>query len=78
MADIIEIDAITGERIERSFTPEEIAQRELDIAEYNADQLLREQEEANKLAVKQSAITKLTALGLTEEEVLVLLGNAGV
>jgi hypothetical protein len=78
MADIIEIDAITGERIERSFTPEEIAQRELDIAEYNAAQLAREQEEANKLAAKQSALAKLTALGLTEEEVLALLGNAGV
>ena len=78
MADVIEINAITGERIERSFTPEEIAQRELDIAEYNATQLAREQEEANKLAAKQSAITKLTALGLTEEEVLALLGNARV
>lgn len=75
MANIIEIDAITGQVIERDFTEEELAQRELDAAEYAAAQAAREQEETNKLAAKQSAIAKLTALGLDENEIAAILGG---
>lgn len=75
MADIIEIFADTGIVIERDFTEEELAQRELDAAEYAAAQAAREQEETNKLAAKQSAIAKLTALGLDENEIAAILGG---
>jgi 2-hydroxychromene-2-carboxylate isomerase len=34
--------------------------------------------EQAKIASKESAIAKLASLGLTEDEVLALLGNAGV
>jgi hypothetical protein len=52
----------------RDATPEEIAQREADIAE--AERLKAEEEEwlTEQTAKRQSAINKLTALGLTEEE----------
>jgi len=33
MADVVEVDAETGERIERTFTPEEAAQRATDAEE---------------------------------------------
>lgn len=75
MADIIEIFADTGIVIERDFTEEELLQRELDAAEYAAAQAAREQEETNKLAAKQSAIAKLTALGLDENEIAAILGG---
>ena len=52
----------------RDATPEEIAQREADIAE--AARLKAEEEAwlAEQAAKRASAINKLTALGLTEEE----------
>ena len=50
-------------------TTEEIAQRELDIIQYEADKLAREEKIAQEKARKESAIAKLKALGLTEEEV---------
>jgi hypothetical protein len=44
------------------------------------ERLISEQESATaaKQAAVDSALAKLAALGLTEEEVLALLGNAGV
>jgi len=63
MNKITEVNCETGEIIERYETPEEIAIRE----ESN-----RQEEEA--LANRQSALAKLQALGLTEEEIQSLLG----
>ena len=60
---ITEINCETGEIIERDETPEEIAAREQAA-----------QQEAEALATRQSALAKLQALGLTEEEVQALLG----
>jgi DNA-binding transcriptional regulator YhcF (GntR family) len=60
---IIEVNCETGEIIERDETPEEIAIRE----ESN-------RQEAEALANRQSALAKLQALGLTEEEIQSLLG----
>lgn len=68
MADIVIINAATGERIEREFTPEERAQREKDIAEWEKRQVAEETERAAREAARASALTKLAALGLTEEE----------
>ena len=54
---------------ELELTAQEIAQREIDAIQAEQDRLARlAKEEAHKQA-KASALAKLTALGLTEEEV---------
>jgi hypothetical protein len=63
MEKVTEINCETGEVVERDETPEEIAVREQAA-----------QQEAEALATRQSALAKLQALGLTEEEVKALLG----
>ena len=55
-------------------TNEEIAQREQDAIKYEADKVIREQKIAQDLANKQSALTKLSALGLTEAEIKSIIG----
>ena len=75
MADVIEIDAQTGEVIERDFTPEEVAQREADARAAEDAQAALEAEIAEKAAARQSALDKLMALGLTEAEALAIAGG---
>lgn len=55
-------------------TAEEIAQREQDAIKYEADKVIREEKIAIDLANKQSALTKLSALGLTEAEIKAIIG----
>jgi hypothetical protein len=64
------VDAITGESYERPLTAEEIADREVMQAEAEAQQA----EQDAKVASRLSAIEKLAALGLTEDEVGALIG----
>jgi len=64
------VDAITGESYERPLTEEEIANREIMQAESEA----RQAEQDAKAAARVSALEKLSALGLTEDEVGALLG----
>lgn len=54
---------------EIEMTAEEIAQREQDAIQAEQDRLAYEQKIAQEKARKESAIAKLKALGLTEEEV---------
>jgi DNA-binding NarL/FixJ family response regulator len=61
-------DAVTGETIERPFTPEEIAEHKLWQAEAEA----RQAEQDAKVAARESALAKLAALGLTADEVAAL------
>jgi DNA-binding NarL/FixJ family response regulator len=61
-------DAATGEVIERPLTADELAQRELDIAEAEA----RQSEADAKATARESALAKLAALGLTADEVAAL------
>lgn len=75
MADVVEIDAETNEVIERDFTPEELAQRELDIQEYEATAAAAIADQEVKDAARASALSKLTALGLTEEEIASFTSN---
>lgn len=70
MSDVLEINVLTGERIERDFTPEETAQREKDLAEWKA----AAQAVADREAAKASALAKLEALGLTAEEAQAIAG----
>ena len=60
----------TGELVERDLTPEELSLKEQ--ARLEAEQIAQQETEA--LATRQSALAKLQALGLTEEEVQSLLG----
>lgn len=68
MADVTEIDLVTGQVIERPFTAEEIAQREADAAAAAASA----QAEADALAARKAALAKLTALGLTVDDLAAL------
>jgi hypothetical protein len=52
-----------------NLTAEEIAQKEQDAIKAEADKLDRIAKEEQEKARKESAIAKLKALGLTEEEV---------
>jgi hypothetical protein len=68
------VDCSTGEATEVPLTAEELAQRETDRLAYEAW-------EAEKLAAKEakavaqaSAVSKLTALGLTADEIAALKG----
>jgi len=54
---------------EIELTSEEIAQKELDAIQAEQDRIARENKIAQEKARKESAIAKLKALGLTEEEV---------
>ena len=67
----ISVDVITGEITQTvtQFTAEELA----NSAKLLAEQTAKKQEE---ITVKQSALSKLTAFGLTQDEVKALLGVA--
>ena len=62
------IDAATGEVTERPLTADELAQREVDIAEAQA----RQAEAEAKATARESALAKLKALGLTQAEISAL------
>ena len=53
----------------------EIAQREQDAIQDQADRVAKEQKIATELANKQSALNKLKALGLNDAEIKAILGN---
>lgn len=57
----------------RLATPEEVAQREADLVAFEADRIAREQAIAEAEAKRESAKTKLAALGLDEAEVAAIL-----
>ena len=65
MHDVTIFDAVTKEIIHRDFTDEEIADRNQMQAEYLAEIAAREA----KAAARASALSKLAALGLTQEEI---------
>jgi hypothetical protein len=65
MANKIEVDALTGVEIITELTPEEISEREELALQIQAQQESRE-------AARISALAKLAALGLTEEEIAAL------
>lgn len=60
--------------IEIELTSEEIAQRQLDEQQAIADKQIIEDKIAQQESKKQSAIAKLKALGLDEEEVKAIIG----
>jgi len=68
----IEVNCETGKTTERPFTAEEIAEREANAAAFAAELAEREAASAAALAAKESAQAKLTALGLTADEIAAL------
>jgi hypothetical protein len=64
----VEVDAATGELIERPLTAEELDERE----KMQASTKAAETEAKAKEAARTSALAKLAELGLTEEEVAAL------
>jgi hypothetical protein len=64
----LEVNAETGEIVERPFTEEEIAQLAFRQNEFKKFQA----EEKAKAAARTSALAKLADLGLSEEEVAAL------
>ena len=54
-------------------TPEEMAQREADLAQFEADRVAREEAIADAEAKRASAKAKLKKLGLTDSEIDALL-----
>lgn len=69
---VFEIETQTAKEIPLS--PEELAQRELDIAAAEEARAAQEAERAALEAAKASAAAKLLAVGLTEEEIAALKG----
>lgn len=66
MADKLELNAQTGETIERDYTADELIQREKDLAKYAAiDKAI-----AERAKLREATIAKL---GLTADEVAALL-----
>jgi hypothetical protein len=79
MINITEINIVTGEVIEREYTQEEKNardQKQSEIPPEIAAKIAAAQVEENleHIQLKQSAINKLMALGLTEQEALALAG----
>lgn len=72
MADILEINVQTGERIERDFTPEELAQRVKDQAAAEAAALAAEERAAADAAARSAAVAHAKSLGFTDEMIAVM------
>jgi hypothetical protein len=70
----IEINVITNESKVVELTAEEIAQAQAQHAQWEAEQAQIEAAKQAEVAAKQSALNKLIALGLTQDEIKALTG----
>jgi len=68
------VNCETGEQTIVELTDEEITQLEADRVAFEAERAARDAAEAEKAAAKASALAKLTALGLTEDEAKAIAG----
>jgi len=68
------INCETGEREIIPLTAEEIAEREALAIQAAQEQAEREAAEAQRQASKESAKAKLAALGLSDEEIIAIIG----
>lgn len=72
MTNAIEVNCATGEVTERPLTAEELAVNEAAVAAAEAERLAAEEAKAASDEAKASAEAKLSALGLTAEEIAAL------
>jgi hypothetical protein len=70
----LEVNCTTGEQSIIELTDAEIAQIEIDQKAWEAEQAAREVEAQAKAEIRASALAKLTALGLTEDEAKAITG----
>jgi hypothetical protein len=68
----IEVWADTGERIERDYTPDELAQRAKDEAAAEAAEQAAADKEAADAAARDAAIAHAKSLGFTDEMIAVM------
>ena len=73
MTNKIVVDCSTGEVQEIALTEDELAEREAMAIAYAEQKAEEDADKATKEAAKASAISKLSALGLTADEVKSLL-----
>ena len=74
MATKLVVDCSTGVATEVELTAEEIADREAAAQAWAAAEAEREAAELAKAGAKASALGKLAALGLTEDEITAIVG----
>jgi hypothetical protein len=73
MSDVkVIVDTATGEHKYIPLSAEEIAEREAQAIQAEADRVAREAEEARIAELKESAEAKLVALGLSADEIAAL------
>ena len=75
MSDVLKkliVDLESGTQQYVDLTPEEIEQRELDAIQHATEQEEREREAAALAEIKESAKSKLAALGLTPDDLKAL------
>jgi hypothetical protein len=75
MIDVIEVNAVTGETIERDFTPEEAAQRALDEAAAKAAADEAAAKATADAAATADAIAHAKSLGFTDAMIAVMYPN---
>jgi len=71
---VAEINCSTGQETIRPLTQSEIEQYQIDQANSLAWEQERQEKAQRSLEIKQSALSKLSALGLTEEEAKSIVG----
>ena len=72
MADVLEINVATGERIERDFTADELVQREKDQAAAAAAEQEAAGKAAAEAAARQAAVDHAKSLGFTDDMIAVM------
>ena len=70
----VEVNCATGEQTVIELTAAEIAELDQMKAKAEADRIARQAEEDAKAEAKASALAKLAALGLTEDEAKAIAG----
>ena len=75
--DVLEVTYPSGERVEREFTPEELAQREADRLAFEKAEADRVAQEAAAAQAKADAVAHAKSLGFTDEMIAVMYPNLG-
>ena len=77
MSDVIEINVMTGERVERDFTPSESAQRAKDQAADDEAAKAAAKKETETQQARDAAIEHAKSLGFTDAMIAVMYPNLG-
>jgi len=77
MSNVLEVNVLTGETIERDFTPEELAQRETDQAAAKAAATAADKQAKATAKATADAIEHAKSLGFTDVMIAVMYPNLG-